>query len=203
MQTPTAQTLLLPYPRQALLGGYKTEACLRLYGYLHTGLDIACTAGGSRVRASGRGTVVAAGWDGLYGWGLAVLYPDCLGADRSVAPLIARYLHLAALLVRTGDTVAAGDPIAREGSIGTGTPHLHLELDADLSCPCRTPQIGEGHAFWRGGTDTTVDPALWLWQGEGQTIAAGDCDPAWLGFAAQRLLSGAAKVHSLYRMQSQ
>jgi len=183
------QRLLLPFARQRLLGGYKTALCLRLYGYLHTGLDIASAGRDRRVHASGSGIVVAAGHDSLYGWGVAVLYRSCESVTGERCDLIARYMHLSAAAVRTGDPIQTGDIIGREGSCGTGERHLHLELDAELSCPCRSPQVGAGHSFWLAGADTTVDPALWLFCGPEQVLSAAPCNPAWLGFAAAQLLA--------------
>ncbi len=182
------QRLRLPFTRQRILGGYKTALCRKLYGYWHTGIDLAAAGRERAVCAAGEGLVVAAGEDALYGFGVAVLYRGCESVTGERRDLIARYFHLSAASVQTGDAVSAGDVLGREGACGTGERHLHLELDADLSCPCRSPQIGAGHSFWLpADADTTVDPALWLFCGAGQRIAA-DLDPDWLGETALRLV---------------
>jgi len=192
-----SQRLRLPFTRQRLLCGYKTPLCRRLYGYWHVGLDLAAAGRERGVCAAGEGLVVAAGEDALYGFGVAVLYRGCVSVSGERRDLLARYFHLSAVSVQTGDAVSAGNVLGREGACGTGEMHLHLELDADLSCPCRSPQIGAGHSFWLpADADTTVDPALWLFCGAGQRIDAADTDPAWLGETALLLARASAACYN-------
>lgn len=180
------QRLCLPYAQQVLLTGYKSAICRRTFGYLHFGLDIAAR-GDRTLRAGGEGIVLACGRDRLFGGALVILYPDCAGIGGEASTLTARYMHLRDVLVRTGDRVAPGMPVGIEGAEGTGEPHTHFELDADISCPCRTPQAGSGHTFWHTGKDTTVDPALWLSAAPGQAILPTPVSPEWLGFSGNAL----------------
>lgn len=92
-----------------------------------------------------------------YGWGGLVIVEN--DADFSHA----RYGHLAALYVRVGDRVNAGEQI---GTIGTGEPladgrprygaHLHLDFPRDISNPTQRsyaatqPEISE--RFWNPAT---------------------------------------------------
>ena len=62
------------------------------------------------------------------GWGNYVFIHHVLPTGESVYSL---YAHLApgSVVVKRGQTVAAGDPVARVGSTGrTTSPHLHLEI---------------------------------------------------------------------------
>ena len=85
----------------------------------HTGLDLAQETGTS-VHAAGWGIVRFAGWDDNYG-NLVVL--DHGNGFTSL------YGHNEALLVREGDLVARGEPVARLGNTGrSSAPHLHFEV---------------------------------------------------------------------------
>lgn len=81
----------------------------------HDGIDIAGDTGDIIV-AVAPGVVTLAEWYG--GWGLTVKVDHGGG-------LVTRYSHASRLLVRVGETVAAGQPVARVGSTGVSTgPHL-------------------------------------------------------------------------------
>jgi murein DD-endopeptidase MepM/ murein hydrolase activator NlpD len=85
---------------------------------LHAGLDLVAESG-TEVRATAPGTVVSAGWNGGYGKMVEI---------RHAKGVSTRYGHLSAVLVRTGEKVAAGAAVGRVGSTGRSTgPHLHYE----------------------------------------------------------------------------
>jgi murein DD-endopeptidase MepM/ murein hydrolase activator NlpD len=66
------------------------------------------------------GTVTESGTNAMKGLYLRIQHPNGLES---------LYCHCSALLVEEGETVAAGDVIAKVGSTGNATgPHLHLEL---------------------------------------------------------------------------
>ena len=89
---------------------------------LHRGLDIALPTG-TEILAGQAGTVTFAGDSG--GYGLLVVLDNGEG-------LVSKYAHCSALLVSVGQTVEAGQPIAKVGNTGTSTgPHLHLEIFKD------------------------------------------------------------------------
>ena len=77
---------------------------------------------GSVVEAANSGTVTYAAWaDG--GWGNRVLIAHPDGTMTGYA-----HLQDGSFLVRAGDTVQTGAPLAREGNTGIGTGcHLHFE----------------------------------------------------------------------------
>ncbi|MBC9713764.1 transglycosylase family protein [Streptomyces sp. TRM66268-LWL] len=87
-------------------------------GY-HTGVDFPVPTGTS-VQSVARGKVVTAGWGGAYGYQVVIRHDD---------GRYTQYAHLSALVVKPGQTVNAGQRIARSGSTGNSTgPHLHFEV---------------------------------------------------------------------------
>src|SRR5688572_26274379 len=89
-------------------------------GGMHRGIDIAAD-GGAGVVAARAGTVTHAGVVGSSGLTVAVRTAD----GRHVTS----YLHLSAVAVRKGDSVAAGTPVGAVGTSGrrsVAEPHLHF-----------------------------------------------------------------------------
>ena len=88
-------------------------------GAFHSGVDFAGTPG-SRVVAVGAGVVSYSGYKSGYGNVIEITHPT---------GYVTRYGHNARNLVRTGQSVQKGDPIAVIGSTGrsTGT-HVHFEV---------------------------------------------------------------------------
>ncbi|HEX9289867.1 MAG TPA: LysM peptidoglycan-binding domain-containing M23 family metallopeptidase [Anaeromyxobacteraceae bacterium] len=88
-------------------------------GQRHDGIDIAAPEG-TVVGAAGGGVVIYAGEQSGYG-SIVILRHD--------TGLLTLYAHASAILVRQGDRVAAGQPIAKVGRSGRTTgPHLHFEV---------------------------------------------------------------------------
>ncbi|HSP81062.1 MAG TPA: M23 family metallopeptidase [Myxococcaceae bacterium] len=109
--------------------GYRTHPVLGTRK-LHTGVDLAVPVGTS-VLAVANATVRRASEDAING---KVLILD---HGRGVTTA---YCHNSELLVRPGQRVARGEPIARSGNTGRSTgPHLHyqLELSAQPVDPLR------------------------------------------------------------------
>ncbi len=85
----------------------------------HNGIDIAALYG-TQIYAAKAGRVTFSGW--YYGYGRAVIIDHGDGLSTV-------YGHASKLLVRVGDMVGAGQPIALVGSTGIATgPHLHFEI---------------------------------------------------------------------------
>ena len=88
-------------------------------GEFHHGLDIAGEMG-ELIRAGESGVVTTVGYLPFYGNTVII---DHGGGYKSL------YGHTSEYLVKKGDTVAKGQPIARVGSTGRSTgPHLHFEV---------------------------------------------------------------------------
>ena len=102
----------------------------------HPGIDLAVPVG-TPVRASGGGSVEAAGTDPDYGLFVLLRHPD--GYETM-------YGHASRLLVREGDDVPAGQVIALSGNTGRSTaPHLHFEIRRDRRSLDPLTLVQEGH----------------------------------------------------------
>ncbi len=85
----------------------------------HSGMDLAVPTG-TAVRSALAGTVTAARYDSSYGYYVHIDH----GGGLSTL-----YAHCSQLLVQAGQTVQAGEVVARSGSTGRSTgPHLHFEV---------------------------------------------------------------------------
>lgn len=92
------------------------------WGRLHAGVDLAAPDG-TRIRAAGAGTVMAAG--PAEGYGNAVLIDHGNG-------YLTHYGHMSTITVTPGQHVTVGEQLGNEGSTGHSTgPHLHFEVHQD------------------------------------------------------------------------
>jgi murein DD-endopeptidase MepM/ murein hydrolase activator NlpD len=91
----------------------------RRWGLLHAGVDLG-SAQGTPFYAAASGRVIVARWNGGYGYNVQI---DHGGGIVTV------YGHSSRLLVREGQDVEAGDPIALVGDTGHSFgSHLHFEV---------------------------------------------------------------------------
>lgn len=115
-------TLTSPDYLRPVTGGSVLSAFGLSKGSLHTGVDWA-VAEGTQVRAAADGVVTRAGWYAGYGYCVDIEHPN---------ETVTRYAHLSSFLVRVGDTVSQGEPIAYSGSTGNSSEaHLHFEMIVD------------------------------------------------------------------------
>lgn len=93
---------------------------------IHPGMDLKL-AEGTPIGAIAGGTVQTAGNDRYLG--LHIIISHVLPTGEKVFSI---YGHLSESVVAEGDSVAAGQMIARSGSSGqSSAPHLHLQIDRD------------------------------------------------------------------------
>ena len=182
-----SQKLIVPFVKSMMLCGWKNARYAEAWGYPHYGIDISSIQGNAgsnhSIFASGVGTVLAAGKDDSLGYGVAILYKGCVSNKGTAeTDLVARYMHMVSINVKAGDTVTVETKIGTEGKEGTEDYHLHLEFDTDTTPKYATwsPQVSKGHTFWKKGTDSTINPSLWLWQDEGRILVTPTYNPAWL-----------------------
>lgn len=136
--------------------------------FWHYGIDIQ-NAHGTPIVAVGEGTVVHAGpddennilgpWPDFYGQAVVIEH----NRRWNNQPVYTLYGHVSRVLVRVGQQVQSGQPIAEVGQLGVAIgPHLHLEV--------------------RVGTNTYADtrnPDLWVQPDRGFGVIAGRVvDPA-------------------------
>ena len=112
-------TIIPPTYIKPLSGGRFTSGYGMRWGRLHKGVDWACPVG-TTVYASCGGTVIQASYNGGYGYNVVISHPD---------GRMTRYAHNSKLLVKVGQKVVQGQPIALSGNTGRSTgPHVHFEL---------------------------------------------------------------------------
>ncbi|HOJ76669.1 MAG TPA: peptidoglycan DD-metalloendopeptidase family protein [Bacillota bacterium] len=98
--------------------GWRKHPVLKKQKY-HNGIDIAVPKG-TPVLAVDNGVVLVSGWQGGYGYFVAIDH----GGGISTC-----FGHNSRLLVKAGDVVFKGQQIALSGSTGLSTgPHLHFEV---------------------------------------------------------------------------
>lgn len=112
-------TIIPPTYIKPLAGGRFTSGFGRRWGRMHKGVDWACPVG-TTVYASCGGTVIQASYNGGYGNNVVISHPD---------GRMTRYAHNSKLLVKVGQTVEQGEPVALSGNTGRSTgPHVHFEI---------------------------------------------------------------------------
>ena len=85
----------------------------------HDGIDFSAQIG-TVIIASANGVISRSGWDSQYGNVVEINHAEGFKT---------RYAHASQLLVRVGQTVKKGTPIAKVGNTGRSSgPHLHYEI---------------------------------------------------------------------------
>lgn len=106
------------YPYLSSSYGWRRNPVTGRYA-MHEGLDFSAPSGTPILAASG-GVVLEANYQSGYGNTVEIDHGD---------GLITRYAHASTLLVKQGDVVERGQPVARVGSTGRSTgAHLHFEV---------------------------------------------------------------------------
>ena len=138
-----AQRLILPINNCKLGVGYQSlahRAFVEKYQGVkehHYGWDI---KGATTVYASGKGTVVNAGWDDDFGYIAIIKYDDVDTKDsfhviHNHVALVVRYFHMGSVKVSKGQKVTKDTVIGTIGKTGkrefTNVNHVHIEVDTD------------------------------------------------------------------------
>lgn len=116
--------------------------------YAHEGLDIGTPVG----------TPVYAAYDGVVAWSdVDPLYGEYVRTYHKDLNVCFFYGHLSERLVKNGETVKAGQLIAKSGNTGNSTgPHIHFEVRAMVS----------GSTVYKTGlsshTNGRIDPLGWM-----------------------------------------
>lgn len=157
------QRLILPIQKSLITAGYKNIAYKNKFGFSHYGQDFISIASLKMVFASGEGTVLLAGTDGILGNVLAVLYRDVYNHETlKTADLVLRYYHLASILVKVGDMVRTGTPLGIYGNTGrySAGPHLHIEADYDTKYFSYSATLAKSSTIIKAGSaDSMPRPA--------------------------------------------
>lgn len=115
--TTTAKNLGISFIKP--VSGVLTSRFGARWGSTHTGVDIG-TSTGTTIKAANGGTVIFSGWKGSLGKLVVISHGNGIQTY---------YGHCSSLLVSAGETVSAGQTIAKVGSTGRSTgPHLHFEI---------------------------------------------------------------------------
>lgn len=203
------QYLTLPLKSTKASAGYKNAYYKSQWGYAHYGIDVVSGVVGQRdIYASGVGTVVLCGCDGLNGNEskgcgnvIVIIYKDCVDrkTNKSI-DLAVTYMHLASIKVKKGQTVNRTTVIGVEGTTGACSSGVHLHFQADTDTKYYNYCSGvssSGHALLKHGTtDSTIDPLRVLWIGEGQTLKT--YDSKWFNKAEWDKVSAAKVYYSVY-----
>lgn len=96
--------------------GWRKNPFGRRTSEFHRGVDLKASSGTS-VYATGKGKVIFAGYDSIYGRLVIV--------DHGYG-ITTKYAHNSRLLVKQGDVVSRGDKVAKSGNTGRSSgPHVH------------------------------------------------------------------------------
>lgn len=118
----SAYSFIKPLEKYQISSGFgaRESEYQNVSGY-HTGIDLAADTGSS-IKASMEGIVELVSNEGDYGKHIKI-------RSNNVTTL---YAHCSKILVKEGQIVAQGQPIAEVGSTGNSTgPHLHFEIRVD------------------------------------------------------------------------
>lgn len=176
-----AQRLILPLNDCNVNAGYKTPAYVKSWGFSHYGVDLGNPNKKRTIYSPGDGTVIACGMDGLtaktrLGNCIVLVFPEVERPDGTVGGLACRMFHLESIAVTAGQQVKRGDVLGEYGSTGANSsgPHLHIEFDTDAKYPQHAVGIASsGRIIKKGTIDSTVDPSLVWFRGNGQRLFDG------------------------------
>ena len=158
-----AQKLIQPINDLYLTASYKNASYKSSFGFTHYGVDCRSERRKTTVYASGNGTVLAAGYDSVFGNILVIRYPEAYNrATGKYADGIVRYFHFASTCVTKGQAVTKDTVIGQYGNTGQYSvgAHLHFECDTDTRYPLWTPSLSGKSTFFTGSSYGAGDAAM-------------------------------------------
>lgn len=180
------QRLVLPINTFKPTAGYKNKKYRVRWKFTHYGVDC---VGADTVYALGNGVVKTAGCDGKNGrttgatsgcgFVAIVVYNGCENNKTGkAADLTVTYMHLREMpKVKAGQTVTKDTVIGYMGNTGTNTTgkHLHIQMDTDTKywqycAGLKKRSYGVFKFAKNGNTDSTVNPANYLWVDNNQKV---------------------------------
>lgn len=168
-----AQKLILPINQTQITASYKNAPYADKFGFVHYGVDQVSSTGNTRVYASGKGTLVAKGWDENAGYVVVVKYPAAYNhKTKRTEDVIFRYYHLNSInsnIPSTDNGITKDTLLGQYGGSGFGSmtkwdPHLHVEADTDTKYPCYSPTFSGSGSIIKGrnsgANDSTCHSAI-------------------------------------------
>lgn len=156
-----AQKLILPINKAVITAGFKNANYKKQFGFVHYGVDMVEQNGTTTVWGSGKGTVIAKGYDNVLGNVVVVKYLDVQLKDGTVVKgVIQRIFHLSSINVIVGQAVTKDTVLGKYGNTGiySAGAHLHVEFDTDLNYPTYSPTLSGSSNIIKAGTDTVLNP---------------------------------------------
>ena len=166
-----AQKLIQPINDLYLTASYKNSAYKASFGFTHYGVDCRSERRKTTVYASSNGTVLAAGYDSVFGNILVIRYPEAYNrATGKYVDVVVRYFHFAGTSVTKGRAVTKDTIIGQYGNTGQYSvgAHLHFECDTDTKYPLWTPSLSGRSTYFTGsnagaGDATMSNPLGWIY----------------------------------------
>ena len=166
-----AQKLIQPINDLYLTASYKNSSYKTSFGFTHYGVDCRSEQRKTTVYASGAGTVLAAGYDSVFGNILVIQYPEAYNkATGKYVDVVVRYFHFASTSVTKGQAVTKDTVIGQYGNTGQYSvgAHLHFECDTDTKYPLWTPSLSGKSTYFTGSnagaSDATMsNPLSWIY----------------------------------------
>ncbi|MEH6964501.1 M23 family metallopeptidase [Priestia megaterium] len=154
-----SQKLIQPINNARITAGYLNTKYQQKFGFKHYGWDLVSATSNRTVWASGKGKVLATGYDNILGNTIIVKYPQAyIHSTKSTKDIVIRYNHLASIKVAKGQSVTKDTSLGIYGNTGkysTGA-HLHFEIDTDTVNYQYSPTLGSSSNIIKAGTASTV-----------------------------------------------
>lgn len=169
------QYLTLPLKECRITAGFMSPKYYDYWGFNHYGYDFTGPIDNKKetVYSSGYGVVMKAGYDTVYGYIIAIYYPNCYNSKtKKVINLMARYMHMDSIVVKDGDQVKPNQPIGVMGNRGTFKCgiHLHIEFDINIKDYTHSGSVKGGTILNGGLAATLQNPYYYLNIGISQTL---------------------------------